>query len=74
MNYYAVISRDDRVLAVHTSEHDSGHPDVVSECERLLVAQGCGGTWVYVDGPCQVGDVLDVDADGYATVRDGGES
>lgn len=67
MNHYAIITEDNRVLDVFTSEHDAGHRDVVDEGSRR--AESEGATWVYVEEPCQVGDTLDVDADGCATVR-----
>ena len=68
MNHYAIIATDGRVLDVFTSKHDAGHPSVINEGTRRASAQSERGQWVYAEEPCQVGDVLDVDSDGCATV------
>lgn len=61
VNYYATINDSNEVTYVYTSEHDAGHPEVRDHF-------GGSGLWVYVEEPCFVGDVLDVDDDGCATV------
>jgi hypothetical protein len=61
MNYYAAIDQSNRVTHVWTSELDAGHPDVQSKGRQH-------GRWVYVEESCVVGDYLDVDSDGCATV------
>lgn len=73
-NTYALIANrgDDRAeaLDVWVSEHDAGHPDVIADAQRRVGAAGgfARVTWVSVDGPCKVGDTLDVSGDGDATV------
>lgn len=69
MHYYAIISTHNCVIDVFTSELDAGAPLVQFEGERRA-ARHTGARWVYVDGRCLVGETLDVDSDGCATVRD----
>lgn len=59
-NIYAEIDDDNVVSDLFIHEGDAGHPDVV--------AWGHGKRWVYVEEECKVGDRLDVDDNGCATV------
>lgn len=61
MNYYAAVTGDDRVTAIHRSPHDAGHPDVQAWGRQHR-------RWVYVEEPCEIGDRLAVEEDGCATV------
>lgn len=73
-NTYALIANRgaDRAeaLEVWTSELDAGHADLIADAQRRVAAAGgfARVTWVSVDGPCSVGDMLDVSEDGDATV------
>jgi hypothetical protein len=67
MHTYAAIDADGYVITSWTDTRDAGHPDVRLEGDRISAQ--CGGSWVYVDGQCCVGDRLDVDVDGCATTE-----
>jgi len=61
---YAVVDANNVVQYAWTDLRDAGDPELVAEAESLVARYGTG--WVYVDGPCTVGDRLDVDEDGSA--------